>query len=336
MARILITGAAGFIGSHTADLLLASGHDVLGIDNFRTGREANLAKASRNPRFRLLREDITTEGLLIGLVATEKPDAILHLAALVSVPESIADPVLNRRLNLEATRLVTAAAAASGSVRRIAFASSAAVYGANADLPLHETAQTKPLSPYGEAKLESEKILADLSRSQPAISTVALRYFNVAGADPQGRVGQSTANASHLIKTAVRAALGFRSGMEVFGTDYPTPDGSCVRDFIHVTDLVRAHLDALRYLRAGGESVVCNCGYQTGYSVLEVIEVVKSVAGVDFPVRLSGRRLGDSASVIADNTRIKSLLGWKPIHADLRAMIAQSLAWERRLHNRAA
>ena len=181
MARILITGAAGFIGSHTADLLLASGHEVLGIDNLRTGREVNLANASRNPRFRLLREDITTEGLLIGLVAAEKPDAILHLAALVSVPESIADPVLNRRLNLEATRLVTAAAAASASVRRIAFASSAAVYGANADLPLHETAQTKPLSPYGEAKLESEKILAGLSRSQPAISTVALRYFNVYG-----------------------------------------------------------------------------------------------------------------------------------------------------------
>jgi UDP-glucose 4-epimerase len=180
-----------------------------------------------------------------------------------------------------------------------------------------------------------EWMLQDIS-SAHNMNHVALRYFNVAGADPQGRVGQSTANASHLIKTAVRAALGFRNGMEVFGTDYPTPDGSCVRDFIHVTDLVRAHLDALRYLRAGGDSIVCNCGYQTGYSVLEVIEVVKSVAGVDFPVRLSGRRPGDSASVIADNTRIKSLLGWKPVHADLRAMIAQSLAWERRLHNRAA
>jgi len=200
---------------------------------------------------------------------------------------------------------------------------------------VREDTRLSPLSPYGRSKLMVEWILQDISRAHN-MNHVALRYFNVAGADPQGRVGQSTANASHLIKTAVRAALGFRNGMDVFGTDYPTPDGSCVRDFIHVTDLVRAHLDALRYLRSGGDSIVCNCGYQTGYSVLEVIEVVKSVAGVDFPVRLSSRRAGDSASVIADNTRIKSLLGWKPVHADLRAMIAQSLAWERRLHNRAA
>ena len=163
---------------------------------------------------------------------------------------------------------------------------------------------------------------------------VVLRYFNVAGADPQGRTGQSTANATHLIKVAVQTALGQRAAMEVFGTDYPTPDGSCLRDYIHVTDLVRAHMDALRHLRVGGESLTCNAGYQRGFSVLDVIKVVKEVSGTDFPVKLSARRPGDPAAIVASNGRIKSVLNWKPKHDDLPSIVRQALDWERRLHNR--
>ena len=162
---------------------------------------------------------------------------------------------------------------------------------------------------------------------------MALRYFNVAGADPKGRSGQSTPNATHLIKVAVQAALGRRKGMEVFGTDYATPDGSCLRDYIHVTDLARAHLDALRHLRGGGDSLVCNVGYQRGYSVLEVIDVVKKVSGVDFPVTISGRRAGDPAAIVAANERIRTKLGWTPQHDNLEEIVRQALDWERRLHN---
>ena len=276
MARILVTGAAGFIGSHTADLLLASGHDVLGIDNFRTGREENLANSSRTPRFRLLREDITADGLLIRIVAAEKPDAILHLAALVSVPESIADPVLNRRLNLEATRQI-AAAAASGSVRRVVFASSAAVYGANADLPLHETAQTKPLSPYGDAKLESEEILADLSRSRPAISTVALRYFNVYGPRQDPRSPYS--GVISLLAAAFRESRPFT----LHG------DGGQTRDFISVADVARAN--ALALTRPVNGSLVLNVCTGHATALTEMIRVMGTITGRALdPARQPARR----------------------------------------------
>jgi UDP-glucose 4-epimerase len=297
MARILITGAAGFIGSHTADLLLASGHEVLGIDNLRTGREANLAKASRNPRFRLLREDITTEGLLIGLVATEKPDAILHLAALVSVPESIADPVLNRRLNLDATRLVTAAAAASASVRRIAFASSAAVYGTNADLPLHETAQTKPLSPYGEAKLESEKILADLSRSRPDISTVALRYFNVYGPRQDPRSPYS--GVISLLAAAFREGRPFT----LHG------DGGQTRDFISVADVARANELALT--RPVNGSLVLNVCTGQASALTEMIRVMGTITGRALDPARQPAREGDIRHSLGAHEAAQRHLGFR-------------------------
>lgn len=278
MANILVTGAAGFIGSHTADLLLASGHDVLGIDNFRTGREENLANAARNPRFRFLREDITADGLLIRIVADEKPDAILHLAALVSVPESIADPVLNRRLNLEATHQI-AAAAASGSVRRVVFASSAAVYGTNADLPLHETAQTRPLSPYGEAKLESEKILADLSRSQPAISTVALRYFNVYGPRQDPRSPYS--GVISILAAAFREGRPFT----LHG------DGGQTRDFISVADVAMANELALT--RPVNGSLVLNVCTGQATALTEMIRVMGTITGRSLDAARQPAREGD-------------------------------------------
>jgi UDP-glucose 4-epimerase len=279
MAKILVTGAAGFIGSHTADLLLALGHDVLGIDNFRSGREENLANASRNPRFRFLREDLTADGLLIRIVAAEKPDAILHLAALVSIPESIADPILNRRLNLDATRVVTAAAVASGSVRRVVFASSAAVYGTNADLPLHETAQTRPLSPYGEAKLEFEKILADLSRSQPAISTVALRYFNVYGPRQDPRSPYS--GVISILAAAFRDGRPFT----LHG------DGGQTRDFISVADVAMANKLALT--RPVNGSLVLNVCTGQATALTEMIRVMGTITGRSLDPARQPAREGD-------------------------------------------
>ncbi|MBV8849231.1 MAG: UDP-glucose 4-epimerase GalE, partial [Methylobacteriaceae bacterium] len=218
-------------------------------------------------------------------------------------------------------------------VKHFIFSSTAAVYGEPAQVPVSETETLKPMSPYGRSKLMVEWMLEDTAKAHD-LSYVVLRYFNVAGADPQGRVGQSTPNATHLIKVAVQTALGRRSAMEVFGTDYPTPDGSCLRDYIQVTDLARAHVDALRYLRAGGGNLTCNVGYARGYSVLEVIDVVKQVSGVDFAVRKSGRRAGDPAAIVASNDRIRAELGWKPQHDDLSAIVRQALDWERRLHNR--
>jgi UDP-glucose 4-epimerase len=311
MAKILVTGAAGFIGSHTADLLLALGHDVLGIDNFRSGREENLANASRNPRFRFLREDLTADGLLIRIVAAEKPDAILHLAALVSIPESIADPILNRRLNLDATRVVTAAAVASGSVRRVVFASSAAVYGTNADLPLHETAQTRPLSPYGEAKLESEKILADLSRSQPAISTVALRYFNVYGPRQDPRSPYS--GVISILAAAFRDGRPFT----LHG------DGGQTRDFISVADVAMANKLALT--RPVNGSLVLNVCTGQATALTEMIRVMGTITGRSLDPARQPAREGDIRHSLGAHEAAQRHLGFRradPVETGLRAFLA--------------
>ena len=311
MAKILVTGAAGFIGSHTADLLLALGHDVLGIDNFRSGREENLANASRNPRFRFLREDLTADGLLIRIVAAEKPDAILHLAALVSIPESIADPILNRRLNLDATRVVTAAAVASGSVRRVVFASSAAVYGTNADLPLHETAQTRPLSPYGEAKLESEKILADLSRSQPAISTVALRYFNVYGPRQDPRSPYS--GVISILAAAFRDGRPFT----LHG------DGGQTRDFISVADVAMANKLALT--RPVNGSLVLNVCTGQATALTEMIRVMGTITGRSLDPARQPAREGDIRHSLGAPEAAQQHLGFRSadsIDTGLRSFLA--------------
>jgi UDP-glucose 4-epimerase len=308
--------------------LVAAGEKVVVLDNLSTGFAWAVPEAAP-----LIVGDFGDEGHVRKLLHEHDVTEIIHFAAKIVVPDSVADP-LGYYLNNTAMARTLIACAVEHGVKHFIFSSTAAVYGDPARSPVTEDEPLHPMSPYGRSKLMVEWMLEDASRAH-TMSHVALRYFNVAGADPHGRTGQSTPNATHLIKVAVQSALGFRPGMEVFGTDYPTPDGSGVRDYIHVTDLARAHLDALTYLRGGGRSLTCNCGYQRGYSVLEVIKVVKEVSGVDFPVKLSPRRPGDVGSVVAANGRIRSALGWTPKHDDLRSIVEQALAWERRLHNRA-
>jgi len=323
---ILVTGGAGYIGSHMALELLDAGEKVVVLDNLTTGfRWAVPDKAT------LVVGDFGDDDLVTETLARYDIEEIIHFAARIVVPESVSDP-LGYYLNNTAKARSLLECAVDGGVKHFIFSSTAAVYGEPEQNPVTEDERLKPISPYGRSKLMTEWMLEDTAKATP-LSYVALRYFNVAGADPKGRSGQSTPNATHLIKVAVQAALGRRNGMEVFGTDYATPDGSCLRDYIHVTDLARAHLDALRHLRGGGDSLVCNVGYQRGYSVLEVIDVVKKVSGVDFPVTISGRRPGDPAAIVASNERIRTKLGWVPQHDNLEEIVRQALDWERRLHN---
>jgi len=326
---ILVTGGAGYIGSHTVLELIAAGEKVVVLDNLSTGFRS--AVPDEVP---LIVGDFGDEDLVTELLARHDVEAIIHFAAKIVVPDSLADP-LGYYLNNTAMARTLLACAVDCGVKHFIFSSTAAVYGEPVQVPVSESETLKPMSPYGRSKLMVEWMLEDTAKAHN-LSYVVLRYFNVAGADPQGRIGQSTRNATHLIKVAVQTALGRRAGMEVFGTDYPTPDGSCLRDYIQVTDLARAHVDALNYLRAGGGNLTCNVGYARGYSVLDVIDVVKKVSGVDFPVRRSGRRPGDPAAIVAANDRIRAELGWTPQHDNLSEIVRQALDWERRLHNRPA
>jgi UDP-glucose 4-epimerase len=259
-------------------------------------------------------------------------EAIIHFAGSIVVPESVSNPLMYYENNTVKSRGLIAAAVASG-VKQFIFSSTAAVYGNPAENPVTETADLRPMSPYGWSKLMTEIMLRDTAAAHD-FRYVALRYFNVAGADPKGRSGQSTPKATHLIKVACETALGKRGHMEVFGTDYPTRDGTCIRDFIHVKDLARAHVAALNHLRAGGEANVFNCGYSKGYSVLEVLDAVKRVAGKDMDIRYSPRRPGDPAAIVAASSKIRDQLGWIPEHDDLDRIVAQALAWEAELARR--
>ena len=267
-----------------------------------------------------------------GLIAEHKIDAVAHFAAKIVVPDSITDP-LGYYLNNTSNARTLIETAIEGGVKNFIFSSTAAVYGETTSEPVSEDMPLAPISPYGRSKLMTEWILEDASRAYD-FRYVALRYFNVAGADPQGRLGQSTPKATHLIKRGVQTALGLYPNMEIFGQDYPTRDGTCVRDYIQVTDLIDAHLAALAYLRNGGASMVCNCGYGHGQTVKEVVDVVKKVSGVDFKVLMSPRRSGDPASIVARADRAKSLLAWKPVRDNLDDIVRQALDWERRLSNR--
>lgn len=324
---ILVTGGAGYIGSHMVHALRDASEEVVVLDNLSTG--FRWAVPDDVP---LIVGDFGDEDLVTEALARHGVKSIIHFAAKIVVPESVADPLAYYLNNTSKARTLIECAVDCG-VEHFIFSSTAAVYGEPEQNPVIEAETLKPVSPYGRSKLMVEWMLEDVARAH-ALRYVVLRYFNVAGADPQGRTGQSTPNATHLIKVAVQAALGHRPGMEVFGTDYPTPDGSCLRDYIQFTDLAQAHLDALTYLRSGGDSLTCNCGYQRGYSVLEVIDVVKKISGVDFPVTLSGRRPGDPAAIVAANARAKSVLNWRPRFDDLEKIVDQALNWERRLHNR--
>src|SRR4051812_4664509 len=281
---VLVTGGAGYIGSHMALALLDAGEAVVVLDNLSTGFAWALP-----PEARLVVGDMGDQDLVGRLIREHRIDAIAHFAAKIVVPESVADP-LGYYFNNTVKSRALIEAAVRGGVEHFIFSSTAAVYGDVDTKPVAEDTPLNPVSPYGRSKLMTEWMLADAAKAH-GLRAVVLRYFNVAGADPLGRSGQSTTNATHLIKVAAQTALGERSHIEVFGTDYPTPDGSCLRDYIQVTDLANAHLDALTHLRGGGESLILNCGYGRGYSVLEVIDVVKRVSGRDFPCacRRAGR-----------------------------------------------
>ncbi len=324
---VLVTGGAGYIGSHMVLELLDAGEKVVVLDDLSTGFRWAVPEGVP-----LVVGDFGDEDLVTETIGKYDVKEIIHFAAKIVVPDSVADP-LGYYLNNTAKARTLLATAVGCDIERFIFSSTAAVYGDPEHNPVTEDERLKPLSPYGRSKLMVEWMLEDTHKAH-GLGYVVLRYFNVAGADPKGRTGQSTPNATHLIKVAVQAALGHRPGMQVFGTDYPTPDGTCLRDYIQVTDLVRAHMDALRHLRAGGDSLICNCGYGHGYSVLEVIETVKRASGVDFKVDYGPRRPGDSTAVVAGNARIRSRLGWVPKYDDLDGIVRQALDWERRLHNR--
>jgi UDP-glucose 4-epimerase len=281
-----------------------------------------------------VRGDIGDETLVGELIAREKIDAIVHFAGSIVVPESVSDP-LGYYLNNTVKSRALMAAAVKGGVKNFIFSSTAAVYGNPATTPVLEDAAPQPISPYGTSKLMTEWMLRDAHVAH-GLNYVALRYFNVAGADPKGRSGQSTARATHLIKVACQTALGQRKSMDVFGTDYPTPDGTCLRDYIHVSDLISAHVAALQHLRKGGESGVFNCGYGKGYSVLEVIKSVERVFGAPLSYKLAGRRDGDPAAIVAGADKVRRVMGWQPKHDDLDFIVRSALDWERHLERRNA
>ena len=326
---ILVSGGAGYIGSHMVLELLDRGEKVVVLDDLSTGFWWAVP-----PEATFVKGDMGDQALVERTIAEHGITEIAHFAARIVVPDSVSDPLGYYLNNTVKTRALLESAVRAG-VRHVIFSSTAAVYGEPPVSPVPEEIALNPINPYGRSKLMSEWMLADTAKAH-GLSYVALRYFNVAGADPRGRSGQSSAGATHLIKVASQAALGQRAGLEIFGTDYPTPDGTCVRDYIHVTDLARAHLSALDHLRAGGDSLTLNCGYGRGYSVKQVVEVVKKVSGVDFPVKLSPRRAGDPASLIAGADRIRNELGWRPEHDDLEEIVTQALAWEESLRKRNA
>jgi UDP-glucose 4-epimerase len=322
---VLVTGGAGYIGSHAVLALKDAGWPVAVIDNLVTG--FRFAVPDGVPFYE---GDIEDGDLLARIFAEQGTGAIMHFAGSVVVPESVENPLKYYHNNTAKTRALIAAAVAAG-VPHFIFSSTAATYGIPEVSPVTEDTPQKPINPYGMSKLMTEYMLADTARAHP-LNYCALRYFNVAGADPQARTGQSTAGATHLIKVAVEAALGKRSHMSVFGTDFDTPDGTGVRDYIHVSDLAAAHVLALEALMAQPEtSLTMNCGYGRGFSVLEVLDAVDRVTNQTIDRRMEGRRAGDPDALISDNSRIKATLPWVPQYADLPTIVEHALAWERKL-----
>ncbi|MEF0941977.1 UDP-glucose 4-epimerase GalE [Rhizobium sp. BR 362] len=319
---VLVTGGAGYIGSHMVWKLLDAGEDVVVLDRLSTGFRWAVAPAAR---FYL--GDVADEVLLQKIFAENDIDAVIHFAGSAVVPVSIEDPLAYYDNNTGKTRVLTSAAIKAG-IRHFVFSSTAAVYGPQAsDEPVRENAPLRPETPYGQSKLMSELMLRDAAAAYD-FSYVALRYFNVAGADPKGRAGQSTDGATHLVKVACEAALGQRRQVDIYGTDYPTHDGTGVRDYIHVSDLVEAHMMALQHLRSGGRPLVANCGYGMGYSVLDVLNMVMRVYGRAFRVHMAPRRPGDAASVVADATLAHRELGWVPKYNCMETIVRSSLEWE--------
>lgn len=322
---VLVTGGAGYIGSHAVLALTDAGWPVAVIDNLTTGFRWAVPDGVA-----FYEGDIEDGELLARIIAEQGIGAVMHFAGSIIVPESVENPLKYYHNNTAKSRALIAAAVAGG-VKHFIFSSTAATYGIPKVSPVREDSEKAPINPYGMSKLMTEIMLRDVSAAHP-LNHCALRYFNVAGADPRARTGQSTAGATHLIKVAVEAALGKRSHVEVFGTDYDTPDGTGVRDYIHVSDLAAAHVLALEALIADpAASLTMNCGYGRGFSVLEVLDAVDRVTNQKIVRVLSPRRAGDPDALISDNARIKATLPWVPQHADLDTIVAHALQWERRL-----
>jgi UDP-glucose 4-epimerase len=323
----LVTGGAGYIGSHMVHELIDAGEPAVVLDDLSTGFRFLIPSAVP-----FVTGSTGDRELVAKTLRQHRITAIIHFAASIVVPESVRDPLGYYRNNTMNTCSLLEAAIEAG-VQHFIFSSTAAVYG-NADAPpVREDAATLPISPYGTSKLMSEIMLHDAGKAY-GVQFVVLRYFNVAGADPKLRTGQASPAATHLIKFACETALGKRPKIVIFGADYPTPDGTCIRDYIHVSDLARAHSAALVYLRRGGASVTLNCGYGRGSSVLEVIAAVRRASGRDFPIEIGDRRAGDPAALVANVDRIRATLDWRPQFADLDTIVTHALAWERRLPGR--
>ncbi|WP_292899880.1 MULTISPECIES: UDP-glucose 4-epimerase GalE [unclassified Nitratireductor] len=324
---VLVTGGAGYIGSHMVWELLDHGEEVVVLDRLSTGFDWAVAGAAT-----LIVGDIADQELVENVIREHDVDSIIHFAGSIIVPESVSDPLGYYLNNTVKSRSLIESAVRCG-VRHFIFSSTAAVYGSPKHFPVGEDTELRPESPYGTSKMMTELMLRDCAAAYEFDYTV-LRYFNVSGADPDQRTGQSTKGATHLIKVACETATGKRDHMEVFGTDYDTPDGTCVRDYIHVSDLVNAHYLALKRMRDGKGSLVANCGYGNGYSVLEVINAVKDVAQKDFEVRVSGRRPGDAVAIVAEAERCRRELEWKPRFDDLNTIVEHALNWEAKLAKR--
>jgi UDP-glucose 4-epimerase len=321
-AKILVTGGAGYIGSHTVKQLGQAGYDVVVYDNLSTGIPEAVTYGQ------LVVGSLEDTNLLAATFAEHNFEAVLHFAASISVPESVSDPLAYYSNNTMNTLNLLRQCQRFG-VKKLVFSSTAAVYGQPAATHITEAVCPQPLNPYGSSKLMSEQMIRDYSAAS-GMKHVILRYFNVAGADMEGELGQNNPKASHLIKATCNAALGRSSAVNIFGTDFETHDGTGIRDYIHVEDLARAHVDALAYLAAGGESEVFNCGYGQGYSVREVIDMVKEVSGEEFAVIEADRRAGDPAAVIAVSGKIKQMLGWMPRYNDLRTIVRSAYGWEKK------
>ena len=323
MSTILVTGAAGFIGSHAILSLNEAGHTVIAVDDLSTGRRWAVP-----PEIIFIQADVGDAAAMRDIFARRRIDAVMHYAGSIEVGESVTHPLEYYRNNTVGSLTLIEAAIAAG-VGKMVFSSTAAVYGEPERQPIQEDAPTRPINPYGWTKLMTEQMLKDASAAH-GLRYVALRYFNVSGADPQGRAGESIKKPSHLIKRAVQAAIGVLPELGLFGEDYPTPDGTCVRDYIHVSDLVDAHLLALNHLEAGGENLTMNCGHGKGISIREVICAVERATGEPLNVRSAPRRPGDPPQLIAAADRIRERFGWQPKY-DLDAMVVSALKWERLL-----
>lgn len=323
LSRIFITGGAGYIGSHVVKTLGEAGHELLVYDNLSTGHEWAVLYG------RLVKGDLADTTLLNNVLSAFRPDAVIHFAASIQVEESIREP-LNYYANNVVNTVNLLEAMIRHGIRNLIYSSTAAVYGIPGTIPVSETAPLCPINPYGASKVMVEGILRDLAKARP-FNYIALRYFNVAGADPKSRIGQAYAEATHLITRALKTARGEYEKLSIYGTDYSTPDGTCIRDYIHVDDLADAHVLALEYLMDGNDSDVMNCGYGHGFSVREVVAAAKRVTGIDFPVLETDRRAGDTPALTADSARLRQKTGWSPHHDDLDFIIRTAWEWEKKL-----